>query len=68
VAAANESLHLAQALYARGSDSYLDVLTAQRTYYTAQQSLISVQLVGAANVVTLYQVLGGALKDRESDG
>jgi multidrug efflux system outer membrane protein len=66
VAAAAESLHLAEALYARGSDSYLDVLTAQRTYYSAQQSLISVQLVEAANIVTLYEVLGGALTDRES--
>jgi multidrug efflux system outer membrane protein len=66
VAAAAESLHLAESLYARGSDSYLDVLTAQRTYYSAQQSLIAVQLVGAANVVTLYKVLGGALMDRNS--
>ncbi len=64
VAAAAESLHLAESLYARGSDSYLDVLTAQRTYYSAQQSLIAVQLIGAANVVTLYKVLGGALTDR----
>ena len=66
VAAAAESLRLAEALYARGSDSYLDVLTAQRTYYSAQQSLISIQLIGAANVVTLYKVLGGALTDRNS--
>ncbi len=64
VAAAAESLRLAEALYARGSDSYLDVLTAQRTYYSAQQSLISVQLVEADNIVTLYKVLGGALTDR----
>ena len=64
VAAAEESLHLAEALYARGSDSYLDVLTAQRTYYAAQQSLISVQLVKSDNVITLYKVLGGALRDR----
>jgi multidrug efflux system outer membrane protein len=66
VAAAGESLHLAEALYARGSDSYLDVLTAQRSYYSAQQTLISVQLAGAANIVTLYQVMGGALNDRQS--
>jgi multidrug efflux system outer membrane protein len=64
VAAAAESLRLAEALYARGSDSYLDVLTAQRTYYSAQQSLISVQLTAGTNVVTLYKVLGGALADR----
>jgi multidrug efflux system outer membrane protein len=66
VAAAAQSLRLAEALYARGSDSYLDVLTAQRTYYSAQQSLISVQLVEVANIVTLYKVLGGALTDRRS--
>jgi multidrug efflux system outer membrane protein len=64
VAAAAESLRLAEALYARGSDSYLDVLTAQRTLYSAQQALISTELVAATNVVTLYKVLGGGLNDR----
>jgi multidrug efflux system outer membrane protein len=64
VAAAAQSLKLAEALYARGSDSYLDVLTAQRTLYSAQQSLIQVQLIKADNIVTLYQVLGGSLSDR----
>lgn len=68
VAAAEQSLRLAEALYARGSDSYLEVLTAQRTLYSAQQSLISVQLLHATNVVTLYKVLGGSLSDRTSDG
>jgi len=63
VASAGQSLHLAQALYARGSDSYLDVLTAQRTFYSARQSLIAVQLNKSTNVVTLYKVLGGALSD-----
>jgi len=53
VAAAAESLKLARALYARGSDSYLDVLTAERTLYSAQQSLIAVQLTGQENIVTL---------------
>jgi multidrug efflux system outer membrane protein len=66
VAAARQSLNLAQALYARGSDSYLDVLTAQRTLYSAQQSLIAVQLVESTNIVTLYKVLGGALSDRQN--
>ena len=65
VAAAAESLKLARALYARGSDSYLDVLTAERTLYGAQQSLIAVQLIDQTNIVTLYKVLGGSLSDRE---
>jgi multidrug efflux system outer membrane protein len=64
VAAAAESLTLARALYARGSDSYLDVLTAERTLYSAQQSMIAVQLIDQSNIVTLYKVLGGSLSDR----
>jgi multidrug efflux system outer membrane protein len=67
-AAAEESLKLARALYARGSDSYLDVLTAERTFYSAQQTLISVQLIEHANIVTLYKVLGGSLTDRAQGG
>jgi multidrug efflux system outer membrane protein len=59
VNAAAESLQLATALYDRGQDTYLDVLTAQRTLYSAQQSLVSTQLIAANNVVTLYKVLGG---------
>jgi multidrug efflux system outer membrane protein len=68
VAAASRSLRLAEALYARGSDSYLDVLTAQRTLYSAQQSLIAVELIAETNVVTLYKVLGGDMKDRLTKG
>jgi multidrug efflux system outer membrane protein len=64
VVAAAVSLKLARALYARGSDSYLDVLTAERTLYSAQQSLIAVQLIDQTNIVTLYKVLGGSLSDR----
>jgi multidrug efflux system outer membrane protein len=64
VTAAATSLKLARALYARGSDSYLDVLTAERTLYSAQQLLIAVQLVDQDNIVTLYKVLGGSLSDR----
>jgi multidrug efflux system outer membrane protein len=59
VEAAAESLRLSNALYARGSGSYLDVLTAQRTLYAAQQALVSMKLTAANNIVTLYKVLGG---------
>jgi multidrug efflux system outer membrane protein len=61
VAAAADSLRLSNALYSRGSGAYLDVLTAQRTLYAAQQNLVSMQLVAADNIVTLYKVLGGGL-------
>jgi len=63
--AAADSLRLTRALFAQGSDSYLDVLTAQETLYGAQQSLISTQLTASTNVITLYKVLGGALSDRD---
>jgi multidrug efflux system outer membrane protein len=59
VDAAAQSLRLSTALYERGQDTYLDVLIAQRTLYSAQQTLVSTQLIAANNIVTLYQVLGG---------
>ncbi len=59
VTAASESLRLSTALYERGQASYLDVLTAQRTLYSAQQNLVSTQLLAATTIVTLYKVLGG---------
>jgi multidrug efflux system outer membrane protein len=59
VAASAESLRLSTALYERGEDTYLDVLTAQRTLFVAQQALIALQVLAKTNIVTLYQVLGG---------
>jgi len=50
---------LSQARYRGGADSYLDVLTAQRSLYSAKQSLITVQLADLSNRVTLFKVLGG---------
>jgi multidrug efflux system outer membrane protein len=64
VAAAEGALKLARALYLQGSDSYLDVLNAERTFYAAEQSLIAVQLIDQTSIVTLYKVLGGSLSDR----
>jgi multidrug efflux system outer membrane protein len=61
VDAAAESLRLSTALYERGADSYLDVLTAQRTLYAAQQGMVTIRLTAANNIVTLYKVLGGGI-------
>lgn len=54
-----QSLQLSQARYARGVDSYLEVLDAQRSLYAAQQSLIATRLARLSNSVTLYKALGG---------
>jgi multidrug efflux system outer membrane protein len=59
LAAANDTLRLANARYVGGIDPFLNTLDAQRTLYAAQQSLVNTQLVGASNLVTLYRVLGG---------
>ncbi len=54
-----ESYRLSQARYERGVDNYLNVLDSQRSFYSAQQGLISVNLMRLSNLVTLYKVLGG---------
>jgi multidrug efflux system outer membrane protein len=48
-----------QARYEKGVDSYLNVLDSQRSFCSAQQGLISVNLTRLSNLVTLYKVLGG---------
>ncbi|WP_044563124.1 efflux transporter outer membrane subunit [Azospirillum sp. B4] len=62
VRSAQTSYDLSQARYTQGADSYLNALVAQRTLYSAQQTLVSVRLTDASNLVTLYQVLGGGVK------
>ena len=54
---------LSQARYDRGIDSYLTVLDAQRSLYSAQQGLIGTRLTRLVNLVTLYKVLGGGWKE-----
>lgn len=57
--ATHTSYDLAMALYKQGANSFLDVLDAQRSLYSAQQGLISLQLAEQVNRVTLYKTLGG---------
>ncbi|BEV07209.1 MULTISPECIES: efflux transporter outer membrane subunit [unclassified Methylophilus] len=59
VNATQRSFVLSRARFEKGLDSYLTVLDAQRSYYAAQQNLISVRLSEVSNQVTLYKVLGG---------
>jgi len=57
--ATSQSYRLAQARYQSGITSYLNVLDSQRSFYGAQQGLISVNLTRLSNMVTLFKVLGG---------
>jgi outer membrane protein, multidrug efflux system len=59
VEAVSETYRLSNARYAKGIDSFLGVLDAQRTLYAAQQGLIAVRLTRFANQVRLYAVMGG---------
>ncbi len=54
-----ETYRLSNKRYAKGIDSYLSVLDAQRFLYAAQQGLIGIRLARLANQVRLYAVLGG---------
>jgi len=62
VEASGDALKLSDARFARGVDSYLDVLDAQRTWYGARQTLIGMRLSRLTNGVTLYKALGGGWK------
>ncbi|WP_254601175.1 efflux transporter outer membrane subunit [Caulobacter sp. S45] len=57
--ATGRSLTLSNARYQRGSDTYLNTLTAQLNTYSAQQALVTARLTRATNLITLYQTLGG---------
>lgn len=58
-AATADTYILTQHRYDAGIDPYLNVLTAQVSYYTAQQSVVSIKLTAAQNLVTIYQTIGG---------
>ena len=58
-AAAADTLRLTEARYRGGIDTFLSSLDAQRTLYTAQQSLVQTRLIRATNHDTLYRALGG---------
>lgn len=59
VDAAQDNYRLSDARYRGGIDTYLNSLTAQRTLYSAQRTLVGTELAGATNLVDLYTALGG---------
>jgi multidrug efflux system outer membrane protein len=59
VDASEAAYRLSTARYEKGTDIYLNVLDAQRSFYSAQQGLISIRLAKLSNQVRLYSVLGG---------
>jgi len=53
------TLTLSQARFKVGVDNYLAVLDAQRTLYSAQQTLIATQQIQQSNRVALFRALAG---------
>ncbi|MBV8249016.1 MAG: efflux transporter outer membrane subunit [Comamonas sp.] len=54
-----KAFDLSNARFKAGVDNYLTVLDAQRSLYTAQQTLIGLRLSEQLNRVTLWKALGG---------
>jgi len=59
VAHTQTAFDLSNARFKAGVDNYLTVLDAQRSLYTAQQTLIGLRFAEQINRVTLWKVLGG---------
>lgn len=62
VTANGKYYQLAKLRYDNGADDYLDVLTSQRSLYSAQQNYISTLSDSITQKITLYKVLGGGWK------
>ncbi|WP_245907242.1 TolC family protein [Photobacterium sanctipauli] len=59
VDATGDSFRLSNLRFNEGVDDYFTVLDSQRSYYTAQQDLLTTKLSKELNLLTLYKVLGG---------
>ena len=64
VDAATQAERLSQARYDAGLDSFVSLLDARRSAYSAQQSQLQTVLAQQANRITLYKVLGGGWRER----
>lgn len=54
-------LKLSDLRYTNGVSSYLDLLDAQRTLFTLEQSVVQVRLAQLQNQLLLYKALGGGV-------
>ena len=59
----SKTLDVATRSYQAGAGDYLTVLTAQRSLWSAQESLISLQQTDLENRITLWQSLGVGLSN-----
>ena len=57
--ASREAYRLSELRYRNGIASYLQLLDAQRTLFSAEQALVQTRLLERLNQVALYKALGG---------
>ena len=58
--------HLADMRFRAGVDTYLNVLIAQNSLFSAQLTLINLKLTTMQNAVTLYKALGGGWQEHST--
>ena len=63
VTAESSRFKLSDLRYRNGVASYLDLLDAQRSLFTAQQAVVQTRLQQLQSQVTLYKALGGGWKE-----
>jgi NodT family efflux transporter outer membrane factor (OMF) lipoprotein len=59
VTSSQDSLHLANQLYANGLVSFINVLDAERSVYLAEDALVESEKTVTQNLISLYKALGG---------
>ena len=59
-----KAVDLAEKLYVAGRTDYLNVLTAQRSLYISEDSLVQSTRSLAANLIALYKALGGGWENQ----
>lgn len=63
--ALQHAFSLSEEGYAKGINSYIDVLDAQRQLSATQQQLVQVQAETATDLVALYKALGGGWQNQQ---
>ena len=66
VKSSQESLRLANQLYANGLTDFINVLDAERTLFEAEDALAQSDMTVSADVVALYKSLGGGWESQSS--
>ena len=66
VKSSQDSLHLANQLYAKGLTNFINVLDAERSLYGAQDALAQSDMAVTHDLIALYKALGGGWEMRGS--